>query len=252
MSTDHNSIIVGKVLHAFDCLPSTNQYAIELLASANPPEGTVIAAKYQSAGRGQMGTHWESESGMNLLLSVILRPQFLSVEEQFTLNKAISLAVLAVLDSYFPNRIAIKWPNDIYIDQGKICGILIQNGISGKKLQWTVVGIGLNVNQIGFSNATNNATSMARELGQQVDLIDLRKKLFYQLDLYYSKLKSGDPVLNELYARSLYRAGIPTTFTDNRGEIFTGTIERVDKQGKLVIKSGTEIKHFNLKEISYQ
>lgn len=187
------------------------------------------------------------------MVSVIFRPVFLPVERQFQLNKSMSLAVYQLIDEYFPGRVSIKWPNDILIDNRKTCGILIQNGIQGKRLQWSVVGLGINVNQQLFEEHLDRATSFIREGGVRVDLKDLRDHLFLKLDHAYQQLKSNDISLDELYLNALYRLGIPTNFTLLSGETFTGVIRNVDDLGRLVIEDGSRGKrHFNLKEISYQ
>lgn len=252
MSTVDNSKIVGKVLYEFDTLDSTNVYAIELLSRENPPEGTVILTRYQSEGRGQMGTRWESEPGANLMLSVILKPLFLPVVDQFELNKAISLAVHRLVSTYFPTRAAIKWPNDIYIGHRKVSGILIQNGVQGKKLQWTVAGIGLNINQKDFGKHLHKATSFTLENATHHDLTVLRDQLFSHLDHFYRLLRDRQTVVNQQYLQALYRLGVPTNFTTVYGDQFTGSIETVDLQGRLVVRDlNQKLLYFNLKEINY-
>ncbi|MCB0669270.1 MAG: biotin--[acetyl-CoA-carboxylase] ligase [Saprospiraceae bacterium] len=252
MSTVHNSKIVGKVLFEYDTLPSTNSYAIELLNREKPQEGTVISARYQSAGRGQMGTTWESNPGENLMLSVILRPVFLALSDQFKLNKAVSLAVCKMIGEYFPGKVSIKWPNDIYLDDRKICGILIQNGVQGKKLQWSVVGIGININQEVFGTHLHKVTSFVRESSGKFDLPEIRDRLFTCLDHYYHLLVHNPDPLDKEYINALYRLGIPTAFYNTRGEQFTGTIKKVDIQGRLVVEDDNQqLLHFNLKEIIY-
>ena len=253
MSTDHNSNIVGKVLHEFEHLPSTNQYAVDLISNASPAEGTVIVAGYQSQGRGQMGTEWKGEPGQNLMLSVILRPNFLRVSEQFLLNKAVSLSVYQVIKDYLGSYTSIKWPNDIYIGNRKVCGILIQNGIQGTHIQWSVIGIGINVNQKTFGEDLPNATSFYCEQGQTTDLILLRDQLFKQLDHFYALLKEKNDSLDEIYRQTLYRAGISTIFTQSNGEQFVGTIRDVDSLGRLMVEDqAKQLRKYILKEIRYQ
>lgn len=237
----------------FDTLPSTNLYALDLLSSKHPPEGTAVITAHQTAGRGQMGTTWESNREENLTVSIIFRPVFLPVKKQFQLNKSISLAIFQLVNEYFPGRVSIKWPNDILVDERKICGILIQNGVQGKRLQWSVVGLGINVNQRLFGEHLDRATSFIREGGVWVDLKDLRNQLFAKLDYAYQQLRSNDKSLDELYLNALYRLGIPTNFTLLNGETFMGVIRQVDDIGRLVIEDQSlEKRHFNLKEISYQ
>ncbi|MBK9336717.1 MAG: biotin--[acetyl-CoA-carboxylase] ligase [Lewinellaceae bacterium] len=130
-----NTLFIGKVYHRFDALPSTNDYARELLAKSKPPEGTVLRAASQSAGRGQYGSRWLSAAGQNLTLSIILYPKWLQVAEQFRLSEAVALAVRDTVVAALPHAsgagVLIKWPNDVYLSDRKIAGILIQNALNG-------------------------------------------------------------------------------------------------------------------------
>ncbi len=206
-----NTLFIGKVYRRFDELPSTNDYAAEIIAKSKPPEGTVVRADRQSAGRGQFGSRWESEGGKNLTLSIILYPAWLAVAEQFYLSMAVALGVLdavraagpigpaspspgsspvgkggASLPAFDVNdegeaafslpagidtglALRLKWPNDLYIGARKTAGILIQNTLSGRHLQASVVGIGLNVNQTVFDPALPNPVSLALAFGTPFD-----------------------------------------------------------------------------------
>jgi BirA family biotin operon repressor/biotin-[acetyl-CoA-carboxylase] ligase len=253
LSTVDNSNIVGKVLYEFESLPSTNLHAVELLASAQPEEGTVILATYQSAGRGQMGTQWVSFPGLNLTLSVILRPEFLEVKDQFYLNKAISLAVFELVKQYLPNKVSIKWPNDIMIEGRKVGGILIQNGVQGKRWQWSVAGIGLNINQKEFPSELLHATSLCLETSLSFDLLEIRAKLFHLLDDYYRTLREDHKALDLCYREALYRRNKETTFVQPLGEELYGSIQDVDSLGRLIIKDlNGQHRLFSLKEIAYR
>src|SRR5690606_4953433 len=122
LSTVDNSNIVGKVLYEYDSLPSTNARAIQLLSETTLPEGAVIAAGYQSDGRGQMGNRWQSAAGLNLMISVIFRPVSLPVSRLFDLNKAVSLAVFDLVRQLVRGQTSVKWPNDIVVQNRKISG----------------------------------------------------------------------------------------------------------------------------------
>ena len=125
-------------------ISSTNTVAIELLKKEELPEGTIIWADEQTKGRGQRGNSWESEPGTNLTISIILFPHFLKAEDQFLLSKVTSLAITDYLANRF-NQVTIKWPNDIYVANDKIAGILIENSIIGSSFEYAVIGIGLNI-----------------------------------------------------------------------------------------------------------
>jgi BirA family biotin operon repressor/biotin-[acetyl-CoA-carboxylase] ligase len=151
----------------YDVLTSTNEKALErLLQGCN--ERTVVVAKKQVAGRGQQGTTWESEAGANLTMSIALRPRFLRAEHAFLLSMAAAMGVTYYLRRRHINA-KIKWPNDIYVGERKICGILIEQSIKSEFLSQSVIGIGLNVNQQSFEQLPN-ATSMRLQLGSNRSL----------------------------------------------------------------------------------
>lgn len=200
-----------------------------------------------------MGTQWEASPGLNLTLSVILRPGFLAVQDQFYLNKAVSLAVYQLVECYFTGQTKIKWPNDIYIKDRKVGGILIQNGVQGTSLQWSVLGLGLNINQGDFPDTLFNATSFFKESGELWDLHKIRSQLFRSLDSYYAELKRSANFLDGQYVQALYRREMPTTFTLPNGESFVGNIQDVDGLGRLKVRDQSDkIRLFSLKEIKYQ
>ena len=127
-----NTLFIGKVYHRFNELPSTNDWAAALLAKSTPPEGTVVRADTQTAGRDQFGSKWVSNPGENLLLSVILYPNWLLIKDQFYLSMAIALALY---DMTGDAGATVKWPNDLYLGNHKAAGILIQNTVSSATLQ---------------------------------------------------------------------------------------------------------------------
>ena len=142
-------MIIGSKLLFFENLPSTNSHAASLLRDNKVSEGAVIYTNYQSAGRGQGGNKWESEENKNLLISIVLFPSMISPADQFLLSMAVSLGICDFLDRYI-SAISIKWPNDIYVKNDKIAGILIENSIMGDHIENTIAGIGININQEKF------------------------------------------------------------------------------------------------------
>ena len=128
-----DTLFIGRNHIEVPSVNSTNEYAPTLLSKSKPPEGTVISTQDQYAGRGQIGSSWESQPGKNISLSIILYPIFLPIAQQFLLNQCISLAIFDLADKYFPKKTEIKWPNDIYVKGKKVAGILIQNTISGSQ-----------------------------------------------------------------------------------------------------------------------
>ena len=240
----------------FNELPSTNDKAMELLHSGCS-EGVVAAARRQTAGRGQQHTRWESEAGKNLTFSIALRPAFLHAEQMFYLSKAVSLGVVDFLHSQKISAV-IKWSNDIYAGGRKICGILIEQRISGEYIAQSVVGVGLNVNQREFKHAPN-ATSMVLCGGAERELEDMLNQLTICILGRYEKLReacksSSAAVLKRLdeeYFSHLYRRrGFHAYRCGN--EQLVAKIANVEPSGELVLqtKSG-EVRRFWFKEIEF-
>ena len=247
-----NTLFVGKVYLRFDELPSTNDYARDLASKNKPAEGTVVRAASQSAGRGQFGSRWESEPGRNLTLSVIFYPNFLSVAEQFRLSEAVALAVLDTVDGGCRPPSTIKWPNDIYLGDRKVAGILIQNALAGAQIQSSVVGIGLNVNQQVFCSDAPNPVSLAQATGRFFDLDELAESLFKNLEIRYLHLKTaaGRAAIREEYERHLYRLGEVSKFRNLAdGSVFEGIIRGVAADGRLRVGVGGAERLFSVKEL---
>ncbi|RMG78709.1 MAG: biotin--[acetyl-CoA-carboxylase] ligase [Bacteroidetes bacterium] len=248
-----NTLFVGKVLKQFSALPSTNEYAIELLSKNKPPEGTVILTPNQFAGRGQIGNGWESEPGKNITLSVLLYPAFLAVSRQFLLNQTVAVALKDCLAPLVPGVVSVKWPNDIYIGHKKVCGTLIQNTLSGAKITSSVVGIGINVNQTTFQTNPPNPTSLALETGQTFDLETLQNRLFQCLEQRYLQLKTGQTErIERAYLDALYRRDEMALFRRLNEDTFFGKIRGVTPTGKLIIEDEFgHFEHFAVKEIRF-
>lgn len=258
-----NSLFIGKVYHRFDELTSTNDYALELIADtrnaveshaakSKPPEGAVVRADRQSAGRGQFGSRWEAAPGLNLTFSVILYPNWLEAPAQFYLSMAVALALhdaCSTLD--LPQTPTVKWPNDLYVKNRKCAGILIQNSVSGKHLQSAVVGIGLNVNQKTFDTGLGAPTSLALECGRLIDLDQLAETLFVCLERRYLQLKTGRKKDIEVdYLARMYRFGLPSEFMRTGNETtFQGVIRGVAEDGRLKVETTSGTAFFGLKEI---
>jgi BirA family biotin operon repressor/biotin-[acetyl-CoA-carboxylase] ligase len=261
-----NTIFTGKVYLQFDELPSTNDYAVELLAVASdanssssiakskPPEGTVVRADRQSAGRGQFGSRWESAAGQNLTLSVIYYPHWLAPADQFSLSMAVALAISDTVSFFLPGKnVCIKWPNDVYVGEKKVAGILIQNSLSGSLLQSSVVGIGLNVNQLVFHPDLPNPSSLAQEAGSQLDLRRVEDVLLEHLEQRYLQLKSAQIA----YLRAQYQARL-LGWQQKRiycrlanQSLFEGVINGVAQDGRLELVTAEGPIFFDLKEIRF-
>ncbi|NND33013.1 MAG: biotin--[acetyl-CoA-carboxylase] ligase [Saprospiraceae bacterium] len=253
MSKDHNSNIVGKVLYEYQTLSSTNDEALSLIKKGVVEEGTLVTTQHQTKGRGQMGTIWQSDPGENITISVVLKPGFLEISEQFYLNKAVCVALRFFLSDFIQlARVKIKWPNDLYIDDHKIAGVLIQNVLQGHIYQWAVIGIGLNVHQCKFGEDLINPTSLSLVTGQQYHLDNLKSKLYEKLDLYYREIKQQKRVLDDIYTESLYKVGQIIDFHLPDGASFKGSIVGVEESGALKVSEVNGIQHkFRIKEIRY-
>ena len=247
------TLFVGHSLVKLNEVDSTNTYLKNLLSNSKPLiEGTVIMADYQTAGRGQKDNIWESEKGANLTFSVLLRPSFLNINQQFQLNKAISLGVSDVLKEILGELSKIKWPNDIYFKDKKIGGILIENTIKGSFLKESIVGIGLNVNQKEFGLNVNRATSLSKILHQDYDLNKLLSQLCSSIESRYLQLKAGkNQLLDKNYLDRLFRLNESHQYEiDNKN--FKGIIVGVTSTGRLILQlsDGKQI-YLDLKEVKF-
>lgn len=244
-------MIIGSRLEYFENLPSTNTQASSLVKDCKPIEGTVIFTDYQTAGKGQPGNTWESEKGKNLLFSIILYPEMVKPQDQFLLTMAISLGIISFLDIYLDGS-TIKWPNDIYIGNDKIAGILIENSVTGTIIGSTIAGIGININQVSFPETLPNPVSLKLATGSDYEPGRCLTELLNQLDNKYIQVLYGNrKSLKDEYISRLFRLNKWHTFR-SRGKIFTGRITGVGKYGKLIIeKKNGQKSRFSFKEVDY-
>lgn len=253
--TDSNKTEIGKVVLSFPELDSTNEYALKVLSKTRPIEGTVIITDFQTAGKGQIGSNWESERGKNLTLTCILYPNFLDLIQQYLLTCVASLSVKQTIAAIINHReIKIKWPNDILVDQKKICGILIQNSVMSGKIQNSLIGIGINVNQSFFSKDLTRATSIFNELNHKIDLEDIKINLFSNLNYWYNLLKDNQiDLIKKSYLDALYGREEEKIFLlKSQGKEKPGIIKGIDPRGKLWIEHEGEEAVYDIKEIQYQ
>lgn len=215
---------------------STNTYLSEWLRARPELEDMTVVVTYdQRAGRGQTGNQWETGSGKNVALSLLLRPQ-IDVKEQFGISIIASLSVADTLRHYGIEA-RIKWPNDVYIGTKKTCGILIENGLSGHTVETCIVGIGLNVNQTHFDNLPF-ATSMAIESKKNFDLEEVTKTMTSLLtQRYINLLNDGASAVKTEYLSRLVNGDGKHDFVDVKsGKRFVGTIADVEMTGRIVIE----------------
>ena len=214
-------------------IDSTNRYLKDYREEGDE-EMIVAVADYQTAGKGQ-GTHtWESEKGKNLLFSIKVYPHWIPVRRQFVLSMAGALAVKDALDSYV-EHITLKWPNDVYWNDQKISGTLIENTIDSKGIKSCVFGIGLNVNQLVFHSDAPNPVSLAQILGHEVDRNEVLKKILDGFEKYYELLRRADYMdVSGIYHLSLYRRKGFHPYRDANGE-FEGALVEVEDDGHLIL-----------------
>jgi BirA family biotin operon repressor/biotin-[acetyl-CoA-carboxylase] ligase len=230
------------VIHSFDSLESTNKYC-EALDLTEVEDFTCYWALEQTAGIGQRGNHWHSAPGQNLTFSLVLHPTFLPAARQFQLTQALSLGVMDFIDNIVSiDSIAsispiasIKWPNDIYIDDHKICGTLVSTRLQSNAIASAVCGIGLNVNEREFPSWVPHPTSLGLLTGQEYDLEPLLYQLLVCIERRYNDLKSGlDP--EPEYLAYLMNLHVPARYIYNKEEI-TATITGVDPHGRLLLSA---------------
>ncbi len=235
---------------------STNRYCLEeldvpLLADGVPARMVVVSTDYQSAGKGQAGNHWESARGKNLLFSILCHPVWIPLSGQFIISQAIAVAVRDAL-AELTDGITIKWPNDIYWKDRKICGILIESKLHGGHIKDCVVGVGLNANQLEFAGDAPNPVSLAQILGETVDRQALLGKIVERFDYYLSATQSRhyeETIYN--YADNLYRGSGFHRYRDAEGE-FEGAIIEVEDDGHLVLRDREgQIRTYMFKEVEF-
>ena len=236
----------------FEELDSTNN---ELLRHAGDYDNlSVVAAVNQTAGRGQRGNRWVSDPGDNLTFSFILKPEGLPAREVMAVTCFATLSVREALREEGVPAV-IKWPNDIYVGRKKICGMLVENGLEGADIAWSVVGIGINLNQTAFPGEVVNPTSLQRLTGRSYDPVLFLEKVCRRLEALLPELVSqeGRNGLREAYEQDLFQKDTPASYRDlTTGEEFTGLIRGITPEGLLRIeKAEGPVRTFGFKEISY-
>ncbi len=258
MKSINNTLFIGKVFHYLNVATSTNDIAQNLLSegvytdgtSRNSLEGVVVCTFNQTAGRGQYGNTWISEPNSNIALSIILKPHFIPIQQQFYLNKIIALAVSDVMGKN-TEGVSIKWANDIFIYDKKVSGILIQNTLSRNIIDTSIIGVGINVNQLRFEGLPH-ATSLRCETRKEFDLEHIVENLCQAVEQRYLQLKSGKYAdLDAEYLSKLYRFGADALYQYPNGTYFQGKIVGISDSGKLMIDSKVGLEYFNIKEVKF-
>ena len=243
-------MIIGSDYIFLESVGSTNTHASGCIEAGHVPEGTVYYAGFQTGGRGQMGSRWESEKGKHLLFSVVLYPSVLQPSEQFVISMFISLGITDFIRNHI-HGCTVKWPNDIYAGDDKIAGILIENTLMGSRISSTVAGIGININQEIFPVYLKNPVSLRLLTGSEYDIFSSLKEVAACLDRRYKQVISGDAsTIREEYVSSLYGLNEWRQYRSRSGE-FTGRIISVNEQGLLRIEASGELRDYAFKEVEF-
>ncbi len=269
-----STLFFGKsLIYLPECL-STNEYALQMLSDKNSEkilfDGTLIITDKQTAGKGQAGNTWDTNPNENITLSLVLKPHFLDANEQFWLNMVVALGIFDFVSSKITNNISndldndldnnsvkIKWSNDIFIGNKKLGGILIQNILSGKNINYSIIGIGLNINQLHFNIPTATSLVLASTNANThtpINTYNVRvcvEELLSYLEKRYLQLKENKKALIKFeYLQNMYRYQEKAMFEDIEGT-FEGEIIGVDEIGKLCIKKNNKLHYYHFKEVKF-
>lgn len=235
-----------------DEVDSTNSWLDREAAGLDDP--VMVVARSQTAGHGQRGNGWESAPGENLTLSVLWRPENFRAADQFAISEATALAVVDFL-AVHGIEAKVKWPNDVYVADGKICGILIRHALSGNEISHSILGIGINVNQTRFVSDAPNPVSMSMISGESYDVALLAGELAgcigRRLSCIYGAARQ---TLHEEFLRHLWRAdGAFYPFRDaESGEFFEAAVSDVDTQGVLCLSlRDAGRRYYRFKEVAF-
>jgi BirA family transcriptional regulator, biotin operon repressor / biotin---[acetyl-CoA-carboxylase] ligase len=246
---------IGKNLIELPFCDSTNDEAQKYLQTQAIIDGTVIITTEQRAGKGQRGNHWLSAPHKNLTFSLLLSPKFLQATEQFKLNVAVSVGIAEALSAYVHTE--IKWANDMYVGGKKTGGILIENILQHNYLKYSIIGIGINVNQADFGSIasqpikTKTPTSLLTETQQTHDLQEVLEKVLLSIEQHYLQLRAGQyENLKLVYLQKMFWFQELHRF-EAAGNTFWGMITGIDHLGRLAVAVGNEMKYFDVKEIVF-
>lgn len=244
--------MIGKEIINLDIVDSTSNYLKNKLICDFHNEGIIVSSKKQSAGKGQNDNHWESEPDKNITISFFIKPKdYIEISDQFKISVFVSVSVFEFIKSHVNNNVSIKWPNDIYYENKKIAGILIEHSIELNKLECSIIGIGININQEVFTSDAPNPISLKNITNKDFDLNYLINQLAEILNFNLIVLKNNYKLLKDNYLKNLFHkdtfhnyiykeTNIVAKITDinNFGHLILET-----KEGAVISCDMNEIKH---------
>ena len=240
-----------------DLCESTNAYGFQEAIANDINEGFAWIAGHQTAGKGQRGNQWHAEPNQNLLVSYLLKPAHDLLASQFYLSKAIANGILIGLQQWATNTMGeqlplkIKWPNDIYLDGKKLGGILIESNFQSGKWAFSIIGIGLNINQLNFEGLRATSLRQWTQNPQAIDISEIYNYLSSGIENQYEEFTNkAFWAIDESYHTKLFRRGEWHTFEDKNGQ-FEGKIVQVNEQGLIEIEQNHGAEFYDIKELSF-
>ena len=228
---------------------STNNYAMGLIHAGMAQHGTAVFAHEQTRGKGQRNKQWISAPGKNIILSIIIGPSGLKINEQFLLSMHVAHAVQKFFNNYIRTKVKIKWPNDIYWCDRKAGGILIENVLQGKEWKYAVIGIGLNINQANFGS-NKKAVSLSQITGVVYDAMAIAKELAKVIRAACKELISNLSGIVECYHNHMYKLN-ETVRLKTKNKIFEGTIKGVTEEGLLIVSYFEKDEYYRAGEVEW-
>ena len=247
------------MIEYLDTIDSTSTELRRRMSVEELPHGYCISADFQTSGHGQASNRWESEDGKNLLFSLLLRPTVIPASEQFVITELVTLAIINALQDEIRQKITIKWPNDIYVGDKKLCGILIENALCGPTIDTCIVGIGININQELFVSDAPNPVSLKQLNGRDNDRGEILEEIYQNILNYYGYLADNwqnNDIKQSLYyeyMNNLYRCTGYHNYSTPEGEHFRAEIEDIGPQGHLTLRlESGEQRIFAFKEVIFE
>ena len=247
------------MIEYLDTIDSTSTELRRRMSVEELPHGYCVSADFQTSGHGQATNRWESEDGKNLLFSLLLRPTIIPASEQFVITELVTLAIINALQDEIRQKITIKWPNDIYVGDKKLCGILIENALCGSTIDTCIVGIGININQELFVSDAPNPVSLKQLNGRDNDRGEILAEIYQNILNYYDYLADNwqnndiKQSLHYEYMNNLYRRTGYHNYSTSEGEHFRAEIEDIGPQGHLTLRlESGELRTFAFKEVIFE